>query len=99
MHRYQSSQQYVRLIMTFTAGLWMLVATAFAQQSTGGNIFGKVTDKSGGALPGVTVTGTSQTAPLTFTKNQTAAQTFCYWWMQAARGQWVSPNGGQRTCQ
>ncbi|HUJ15361.1 MAG TPA: carboxypeptidase regulatory-like domain-containing protein, partial [Thermoanaerobaculia bacterium] len=30
------------------------------------NIFGKVTDKSGGALPGVTITVTGQAAPLTF---------------------------------
>ncbi|HJT15918.1 MAG TPA: TonB-dependent receptor [Thermoanaerobaculia bacterium] len=52
--------------MTFTAGLWLFAAAAFGQQSTGGNIFGKVTDKSGGALPGVTITVTGQAAPLTF---------------------------------
>jgi hypothetical protein len=65
MMKHQSTQRYVRLIMTFTAGLLMLAAAALAQQ-TGGNVFGKVTDKSGGALPGVTVTITGQAAPQTF---------------------------------
>ncbi|MDQ6800996.1 MAG: TonB-dependent receptor [Acidobacteriota bacterium] len=52
--------------MTFTAGLWMFAIAALAQQSTGGNILGRATDKSGGALPGVTVTITGQAAPSTF---------------------------------
>src|SRR5438445_6752819 len=66
MHRHQSSQRYVRLIMTFTAGLSMLAMAALGQQSTGGNIFGQVNDKSGAALPGATVIVTGQAAPLTF---------------------------------
>jgi hypothetical protein len=65
MSRYASSQRYVQFIMTFTAGLWLFAAAAFAQQATGGNIFGKVVDKSGGALPGVTITATGPAAPVT----------------------------------
>lgn len=66
MQLHHSSQRYVRLIMTFTAGLWIFAIGALAQQSTGGNILGTATDKSGGALPGVTVTITGQAAPKTF---------------------------------
>jgi hypothetical protein len=38
------------------------------------------------------------TQPLTFTQNQVAPQTLCYWVMQIKGGQYVSPNGGQRAC-
>ena len=38
------------------------------------------------------------TAPLTFTKDQNAPKVFCYWTVQLLRGQYMSPNGGQRTC-
>jgi len=65
MQLHTSSQRYVRLIMTFTAGLCMLAAAALAQENSG-NIFGKVVDKSGASLPGVTVTLTGQAAPETF---------------------------------
>jgi hypothetical protein len=40
--------------------LFLCAATAHAQQQTG-EIFGKVTDQSGGVLPGVTVTITGPT--------------------------------------
>ena len=66
MHQHQCGRRYVRLITTFTAGLVMFAASLFAQQSTGGNILGRATDKSGGALPGVTIMITGQAAPLTF---------------------------------
>src|SRR2546428_5142481 len=66
MHRHQSSQRYVRLIMTFTAGLLILAMAAFAQENSG-NVFGKVVDKSGAALPGVTITLSGLGAPQTFT--------------------------------
>jgi branched-chain amino acid transport system substrate-binding protein len=39
------------------------------------------------------------TMPLTFVKDQNAPQTpTCYWLLQAKGGQYVSPDGGQRTC-
>lgn len=38
------------------------------------------------------------TAPLTFTKDQNAPKVFCYWTVQLVGGQFVSPNGGKRTC-
>jgi hypothetical protein len=66
MHRYQSSQQYVRLIMTFTAGLWLMSLAALAQENSG-TVFGKALDKSGAALPGVTITLSGVGAPQTFT--------------------------------
>jgi hypothetical protein len=66
MHRQQCSQRYVRLIMTFTAGLLLLAVAAIGQENSG-NVFGKVTDKSGAALPGATITLTGQAAPQSFT--------------------------------
>jgi hypothetical protein len=63
MHRHASTSRYVKFLMTFTAGLWLVATVAFGQQATGGNIFGRVLDKSGAALPGVTVTVTGQAAP------------------------------------
>jgi hypothetical protein len=55
MNRYRNSHRYVQLIMTFTAGLWLLAVPVLAQTNTG-NIYGKVTDQGSAALPGVTVT-------------------------------------------
>ena len=65
MHRHQRLQRYVRLIMTFTAGLSLFAFSAFGQTS-GGNVVGKVTDASGAALPGVTVTLSGIGAPQVF---------------------------------
>ncbi|HYS53501.1 MAG TPA: TonB-dependent receptor [Thermoanaerobaculia bacterium] len=65
MHRHYSCRQYVRLIMTFTAGLLMLAVAASGQENSG-NVFGKVVDKSGAALPGVTITLNGPGAPQTF---------------------------------
>ena len=62
MHRHQSSQRYVRLIMTFTAGLLILAMAAFAQENSG-KILGTVTDASGAVVPSVSVTATSSTLP------------------------------------
>ena len=44
--------------LIFTAAL-MLVATSMFAQATGGALLGRVTDDTGGALPGVTVTATN----------------------------------------
>ena len=63
MTRTRIGSRYVRLIMTFTAGL-LLATGAFAQTYTG-NIFGTVTDSSGSPLPGSTVTLTGAQAPQT----------------------------------
>ncbi len=68
MHRFQSSQRYVQLIMSFTAGLWLFAASALAQSQSGA-IIGKVTAQDGSALPGVTVTVTGIGAPQTFVTN------------------------------
>jgi branched-chain amino acid transport system substrate-binding protein len=38
------------------------------------------------------------TSPLTFTRDQNAAPVLCYWIAQIKGGQWISPNGGRRTC-
>ena len=65
MPRNQSSQRYVQFIMTFTAGLWLMAASALAQTHSG-NIFGTVKDASGAVLPGVTVTVSGIGAPQTF---------------------------------
>ncbi len=65
MRRYQSSQRSVRFIITFIAGLWLLALSALGQENSG-NVFGKVVDKSGAALPGVTVTLSGIGAPQTF---------------------------------
>lgn len=65
MHRHQTVRQYVRYIMTFTAGLLMIALPALAQIDSG-NVVGKVIDKSGAGLPGVTVTLTGIAAPQTF---------------------------------
>ncbi|HUR79507.1 MAG TPA: TonB-dependent receptor [Thermoanaerobaculia bacterium] len=42
--------------MTFTAGLTLLATFAVFAQTSGGNVFGTVTDDSGAGVPGVTVT-------------------------------------------
>jgi hypothetical protein len=55
MNRYQAVRRYVRFIMTFTAGLWLLTGVAMAQ-TAGGNVVGKLADASGSPIPGVTVT-------------------------------------------
>jgi hypothetical protein len=56
MHRYQSAWRYVCFIMTFTAGLWLAGGSAFAQSSSGGNVYGRALDNTGATLPGVTIT-------------------------------------------
>lgn len=66
MQLHQIGRRYVRLIMTFTAGLCMFAVAASAQENSG-NVFGKALDKSGAALPGVTVTLSGVGAPRTFT--------------------------------
>ncbi|HSP33950.1 MAG TPA: TonB-dependent receptor [Thermoanaerobaculia bacterium] len=55
-----------RRIALSMAVFFFLAVSAFSQQSTGGNVFGRITDQSGGALPGVTVTLSGQAAPQTF---------------------------------
>ncbi|MCU1347052.1 MAG: hypothetical protein JWO56_82, partial [Acidobacteria bacterium] len=62
MSRHQTRQRYVQFIMSFTAGLLLFAASAFAQLQTG-NIFGTVTDSTGAVLPGVTVTVSGLGAP------------------------------------
>jgi hypothetical protein len=66
MNRHQRSQRYVRLIMTFTAGLTLLASLSVFGQTNGGNVVGKVTDGSGSAVPGVTVTLSGIGAPQVF---------------------------------
>jgi len=66
MNRYQSIHRYVRIIMTFTAGLSLLAATAVLGQSQAGSISGTVMSGDGSILPGVTVTLTGIGAPQTF---------------------------------
>jgi hypothetical protein len=39
------------------------------------------------------------THPITYVKDQNPPQTFCYFETQMVHGQFVSPNGGARTCQ
>jgi hypothetical protein len=66
MNRHQRFQRYVRLIMTFTAGLLSLVALSAFGQTSGGNVVGKVIDASGSAVPGVTITLSGNGAPQVF---------------------------------
>jgi hypothetical protein len=67
MNRYRTSQRYVQLIMSFTAGLWLLAFPLFAQvELRAGSISGRVRDSGGQALPGVSVTLTGIAAPQTF---------------------------------
>ena len=61
MHRYQTFQRYVRLIMTFTAGLW-LAAVPLLAQTNAGNIYGTVTDATGSPLPVVMTVGTTNSS-------------------------------------
>jgi hypothetical protein len=66
MNRYQRLQRYVRLIMTFTAGLTLFATLAVSGQTSGGNVVGTVVDDGGGAVPGVTVTLSGIGAPQVF---------------------------------
>lgn len=66
MNRYQRCQRYVRLIMTFTAGLTLLAALSAFGQTSGGNVVGTIVDGSGSAIPGVTVTLSGIGAPQIF---------------------------------
>lgn len=66
MNRYQRCQQYVRLIMTFTAGLSLLLALSAFGQTSGGNVVGRVLDAAGDGIPGVTVTLSGIGAPQVF---------------------------------
>lgn len=66
MNRYQRCQQYVRLIMTFTAGLSLLLALSAFGQTSGGNVVGRVLDSAGDGIPGVTVTLSGIGAPQVF---------------------------------
>lgn len=84
MHRYTTSQRYVQLIMTFTAGLWLFAVAALAQTNSG-NIFGTVKDKSGSVLPGVTVTVTGVGAPQTFVTDKQGQYRF----LQLSVGRYV----------
>ncbi|MBK5259402.1 MAG: TonB-dependent receptor [Thermoanaerobaculia bacterium] len=65
MNRHTDGRRYVKLIMTFTAGLWLLASPLLAQTSTG-SIYGKVLDSSNATLPGVTVTANASGAQHTF---------------------------------
>ena len=65
MNRFLRTARYVRLIMSFTAGLWLFAGTVMAQ-SQAGSISGTVTARDGSALPGVTVTLTGIGAPQSF---------------------------------
>jgi branched-chain amino acid transport system substrate-binding protein len=38
------------------------------------------------------------TQPLNFTENQDTQPVLCYWIAEIKGGQWISPNGGRRTC-
>jgi hypothetical protein len=62
MSRHQTIRRFVQFLMTFTAGLLLFAASALAQLQTG-NIVGTVTDATGAALPGVTVTVKGIAAP------------------------------------
>src|SRR5713101_5499295 len=64
------------IVLAFVA-LFAVSALATAQQQTG-EIFGKVTDQSGGVLPGVTVTLTAPILlqPLTATTSETGTYQF-----------------------
>jgi hypothetical protein len=66
LNRYQRLQRYVRLIMTFTAGLTLLATFAVFGQTSGGNVFGTVVDETGAGVPGVTVTLSGIGAPQVF---------------------------------
>jgi hypothetical protein len=65
MHRHQGIRRYVKLIMTFTAGLWLTCGMLFAETQYG-SVTGHAYDKSQAILPGVTVTLTGNGAPQTF---------------------------------
>ncbi len=58
-------RRFVILAMIFTAGLWLVAASMFAQTS-GGNVVGKVIDDTGAGIPGVTVTLSGIGAPQIF---------------------------------
>lgn len=75
MHRYLKSRRYVQFLMTFTAGLWFLVAPALAQTSSG-DIYGRITDNTGSTLPGVTVTAESSGMRNTFVTESDGAFRF-----------------------
>ncbi|MGZ8851898.1 MAG: outer membrane beta-barrel protein [Thermoanaerobaculia bacterium] len=74
MNRFLNSQRYVQLIMTFTAGL-LLAGSLYGQSSTG-NIYGKVSDRSGQPLPGVTVVASSDGPQQTFVTEADGAYRF-----------------------
>jgi hypothetical protein len=65
MNRNRAVRRYVQLIMSFTAGLWLLAGSALGQ-SQAGSVSGKVLSRDGSVLPGVTVTLTGIGAPQTF---------------------------------
>ena len=66
----------LRRILLVAGVLALTAAPAFAQAN--GSVFGKVTDSSGGVLPGVTVTITGATlqAPLTTVTQASGAYQF-----------------------
>ncbi|MDQ3280611.1 MAG: TonB-dependent receptor [Acidobacteriota bacterium] len=72
----QGSRRYVKYIMTFTAGLWLLITASLFAQSSTGNIYGTVTDKSGAPLPGVTVTVNAGGMQQTFVTESDGAYRF-----------------------
>jgi len=76
MIRFGSGQRYVRYVMSFTAGLLLITGSLFAQTISGGSVVGKVTDASGSAVPGVTVTLTGIGAPQVFVTTSTGDYRF-----------------------
>jgi hypothetical protein len=75
MHRYLRGRRFVQFLMTFTAGLWLLVVPALAQTSSG-DLYGKITDNTGSTLPGVTVTAESNGSRNTFATDSDGAFRF-----------------------
>ena len=75
MNQYLKCRRYVQLLMTFTAGLMLLVLPALAQTSSG-DIYGRVTDDSGATLPGVTVTAEASGMRNTFITDSDGAFRF-----------------------
>jgi ABC-type branched-subunit amino acid transport system substrate-binding protein len=74
-----------------SAKLFQLAAEKLADPSRSESILAGLWSVQGNDLSG-------QTYPLQFSQGQLAPPMACYWLARNVDGQWISPNGGQRTC-
>jgi branched-chain amino acid transport system substrate-binding protein len=74
-----------------SAKLFQLAAQHLPDAPTSESLLDGLWSIKGNDLGGLTV-------PLTFSRDQSAPMTFCYWQEQFKNGQIISPNNGQRTC-